>query len=426
MTKPQTRERLLRWVVVPALAAVLAGLAVLQYRWSGQLSEATRTQMQSNLHISLMAFRQDFSRELGAVALEIRSVVDGSSDIKPVELKEQFHHWQQTSTHPNLVSHIYLWQGGDGQQPLRFDPASDQFERVPWPAQFDPMQKRLAEILSAYHPAQGGQDAAIMRRGPRRRNEFGPARNFSGNQARVDQHHDAHGRGVAMHGRMAQALMPWAIDQSVPALAYPVRRHGTSNGLHVPAEVTWLIIQLDPGVLAKEIFPELAQKYFRGSSGMEYHVAVRGTESGRNVIYASDSGFGEDNNLPMDATLNLFGPPFGHGGPPDAGIEFFAAPMPSMPADHSLPPDERRMAALERMPRFEPFHYADSHGVWQIAVKHKSGSVEAAVSGLRRHNLMASFGVLGVLAVTMALILMASQRARRLARVQMDFVAGIS
>jgi signal transduction histidine kinase len=39
---------------------------------------------------------------------------------------------------------------------------------------------------------------------------------------------------------------------------------------------------------------------------------------------------------------------------------------------------------------------------------------------------MASFGVLGVLAVTMGLILMASQRARRLARLQMDFVAGIS
>ena len=78
------------------------------------------------------------------------------------------------------------------------------------------------------------------------------------------------------------------------------------------------------------------------------------------------------------------------------------------------------------MPRFEPFHYADSHGIWQITAKHKSGSVEAAVGALRRRNLMASFGVLGVLAVTMGLILMASQRARRLARLQMDFVAGIS
>jgi signal transduction histidine kinase len=52
--------------------------------------------------------------------------------------------------------------------------------------------------------------------------------------------------------------------------------------------------------------------------------------------------------------------------------------------------------------------------------------VEAAVGALRRRNLMASFGVLGVLAITMGLILVGSQRARRLAKLQMDFVAGIS
>jgi len=421
MTRPQTRERLLRWVVVPALAFVLTGLAVFQYRWSGQLSEATRTQMQSNLQRSLMGFRQDFTRELGAAALEIRSVVDGSSDIKPAELKEQFHHWQQTSGHPNLVSYIYLWQDSGNQQPLRFDPASDQFERVPWPAQFDQMQKRLVEITSAYRPPPGGPEGPMMRRGNRRRSEFGSPRNFGG-----DQRRDARGRGPGMRGRLADALIPWAIDQSVPALAYPVRRRGAPNGPRVSTEVTWLIIQLNPTVLAREIFPELAQKYFRGSSGMEYHVAVRGTESGQPVIYSSDSGFGEDTNLPVDGTLNLFGPPFGRGGPPDAGIEFFAAPLRSMPGDRTSQPDERHAAALERLPRFEPFHYADSRSVWQITAKHKSGSVEAAVSGLRRRNLMASFGVLGVLAVTMGLILMASQRARRLARVQMDFVAGIS
>ncbi len=83
MIKPQIKERLLRWVAVPALAAVLAGLAVLQYRWSGQVSEATLAQMQSNLHISLMGFRQDFARELGSVAVEIRTVVDGSNAIQP-------------------------------------------------------------------------------------------------------------------------------------------------------------------------------------------------------------------------------------------------------------------------------------------------------------------------------------------------------
>ena len=373
-----------------------------------------------------MSFRQDFSKELGAVALEIRSVVDGSRAVKPAVLKEQFHHWQQTSAHPNLVSHIYLWEDPAKQEPLRFDPKSDQFERVAWPAEFGPMQKRLQEIMAMYHPPAGEQEMPGMRRGggrEHRRDEFGGGRNFGGERDRGRE--PGRNRANAMHGRLVDALIPWAIDQSVPALAYPVRRNVPGK---TDVQITWLIIQLNPTVLSKEIFPELAQKFFSNSSGMEYHVAVRGAgQNGQKLLYSSDAGFAEDTSLPVDGTLNLIGPLYARGGgPPDAGPEFYGGPMRNMPGDRAGQPDERHVTALERTPRIEPFHYADNRGVWQIVAKHKSGSVEAAVSELRRRNLMASFGVLSVLALTMAMILMASQRARRLARLQMDFVAGIS
>ncbi len=421
MTRPQIRERLLRWVAVPALAAVLVGLAVLQYRWSGQVSDATRAQMLSNLHGSLMGFRQDFARELGAVAVEIRAIADSPAAMKPAELKEQFHHFQQTTAHPNLVSHIYLWQDPTHQQPLRFDPASDQFERTSWPAEFDPMQQRLLEITTAHHPPAGAPEASSMRRGGRRRSEFGASRNFGGNR------HTGPVSGAGMRGHMPDMMMPWAIDQSIPAIAYPIRRHTSSKGPASTADVTWLVIELNPNVLRKEIFPELAQKFFGGASGMDYYVAVRAdSNEGERVLYSSAAGFGEEKSLPVDATLNLIGPPFGRGGPPEAGMEFFSSPMRPTAGDHGQQSDEQHMAALERLPRFDPFHYAGNQGVWQLTAKHKSGSVEAAVGAMRRRNLMASFGVLGVLAITMGLILVASQRARRLARLQMDFVAGIS
>ncbi|HEV8493609.1 MAG TPA: histidine kinase dimerization/phospho-acceptor domain-containing protein, partial [Candidatus Angelobacter sp.] len=424
MTRPQTRERLLRWVAVPALAAVLVGLAVLQYRWSVQVSDATRAQMLGNLRVSLAGFRQDFARELGAVAVEVRSVVERSGSMKPADLNEQFHNLQQRTAHPNLVSHIYLWQDPAHQQPVRFDPAANQFERVAWPDEFNQMQQRLLEIGSARRPSPGGADGP----GPRRRGqrfEFAPRRNFG------DRRDNAGRRGNATRARGAEALIPWAIDQSIPALAYPIRRWRTSEAPGAqpagPPEITWLIIELNPSVLRKEIFPELAQKYFGGSSGMEYYVAVRAAgKDGEQVLYSSGAGFGEEQKLPVDATLNLVGPPFGQGGPRDAGLEFFSAPIRPAPGDHGPQADEQHLAGLDRAPRFEPFHYADSQGAWQVTAKHKSGSVEAAVGALRRRNLMTSFGVLGVLAITMGLILVGSQRARRLARLQMDFVAGIS
>jgi two-component system, OmpR family, sensor histidine kinase SenX3 len=414
MNRSQARERLLRWVAVPAMAAVLVGLAVLQYRWSGQVSAATRAHMLANLQVSLMSFRQDLSHELGAVAVEIRTVADSSSTVNPAELSEQFHRLQQTAAHPNLVSHIYLWADPTHQQPLRFDPASSKFERTAWPADFGPMQQRLLEITAAHHPQVGGPEDH-----PVRRSEFGPPRNFGGHRR------PAAGRGPNMRGRMQE--MPWAIDQSIPAIVSPLHRRSLLNEPVNTAEVTWLVIQLNPIVLQKEIFPELAQKSFGNSSAMDYYVAVRAVGGdGEHRVDSSASGSGEEKIVPVDAALNLFGPPFGRGGSANGGMEFFSAPPRPRPGEHTPQTDEQHMASLERLPRFDPFHYSQSQDMWQVTATHKSGSVEAAVGALRRRNLMASFGVLGVLAITMGLIVVASQRARRLARLQMDFVAGVS
>ncbi len=58
------KERLSSLAVVIALAAVLMVLAVLQYRWSGEVSEASTLRMEAALHSSLLGWRQDLYREL--------------------------------------------------------------------------------------------------------------------------------------------------------------------------------------------------------------------------------------------------------------------------------------------------------------------------------------------------------------------------
>jgi signal transduction histidine kinase len=276
------------------------------------------------------------------------------------------------------------------------------------------------EITTAHHPPAGKPEENENSR----RLGFGPPRKFDRRQQGSGGAAQRRRMPQMMNGRMAEMMMPWAIDQSIPAIAYPIR-HMSSDGPVNRADVTWLIIQLNPNVLKTEIFPELTQKLFGGPSGMDYYIAVKAVgNDGERVVYSSGTGQAEEKNRPPDAALNLIGPPFGHGGAADAGMEFFSATR--RPGDHAQQSDEQHMAALERLPRFDPFHYAQSQGTWQLTATHKSGSVEAAVSALRRRNLMASFGVLGVLAITMGLIVVASQRARRLARLQMDFVAGVS
>ncbi len=53
--------------LIVGLAVILAVLAVLQYEWSGQVSEAQRERMQATLETAMNQFREDLHRELARV-----------------------------------------------------------------------------------------------------------------------------------------------------------------------------------------------------------------------------------------------------------------------------------------------------------------------------------------------------------------------
>ena len=70
---------------------------------------------------------------------------------------------------------------------------------------------------------------------------------------------------------------------------------------------------------------------------------------------------------------------------------------------------------------------ADSSAAgWRLVVRHPGGSLAEAVTMTWTRDLMLGLGVLLVLAASMALVLVWTQRVRRLAKMQMDFVAGVS
>ena len=57
-------------ILVLVLIAILVTLAVLQYRWSGQVSQAERERMQTSLIASMGQFRQELDSELQQICLE--------------------------------------------------------------------------------------------------------------------------------------------------------------------------------------------------------------------------------------------------------------------------------------------------------------------------------------------------------------------
>ena len=388
-----SKEKILTWGLPIAMACVLIILAVMQYRWSREVSEAARNRMQANLQMSLMNLRQDFARELAAMCLDMQSDA-ASSSAEAKGLSEKLQRWQQTASHPGLVASVYLWDVSSHNSLLRLSPAGARFETNPWP-------KNLAELHRFLSSDFMREPAPRQRRiTPRPQGEDRPP----------------------SAGRV-EFPPPAAIDQSVPALIVPATRGPTphENGL----ASSWLIVELDSGVLRDRVFPDLVERYFGEPKSSDYEVAVVGGSLEQpQVLYSSLPGFGSDAAERGDGSLNLFGPPASrveH----QAGSDFFRF-MPAPGAGGPWSPSRNPFSDMFGAMRFDPLHSHPGARDWRVVVRSRKGSVEAAAEELRRRNLATSFGVLLILAATMGLILFTSQRARRLATLQMDFVAGVS
>ncbi|MGA2131328.1 MAG: HAMP domain-containing sensor histidine kinase [Bryobacteraceae bacterium] len=361
--------------LVGLLAAVLVLLAVLQYRWSLEISRAERTRIETGLNTSMAQFRQEFYRELTQLSTAFHS--DPTAD--PGDLLQvyaaRYEEWSRTSARPDLLANLYVWQEG---KLLRLVPADGSFASADWPASWGMLRSRVE--------SEAQQPATPPGAPP------GPMRGFA-----------------------------WNLEEGIPALLRPVfdfsgPRPGGAGFRGGPprALLGFVILELNRGAL-EHMFGELAQRYFSGPDGFIYHVAVVSRTDGQ-LIYNSEPQSEAGWLQAPDARAALLpGTPVetrGMEGPPPArtgaGRKGFG---------------RRTSGARQRGAAILP---SGSEEPWQLLARHKGGSLESVVTAERRRNLLLSFGVLLLLAASMALIVLSAQRARRLARLQLEFVAGVS
>jgi signal transduction histidine kinase len=411
-----------RWYALGlGLAGALLLLAILQYRSNRQLRDVLQKQMHSTLQGSLMNVRFGIEQEFWPMV----NTFSSPSQTDNFEMyARDFAHWRTTDVHPALVLDFYIAQRNVAQHAnsselrlFRLQLDSSKFEFALWPADFIPLREKLDQMSAAESP-----------------------------------------------------LPPWLVEEKVPALIHPVRSSGK------PQTQSFVIIQLNLNELAGHILPELAQRYLGSNGHLDYQVALINRNAGSSTVYSSDAGFGAGDYRTSDAQSNVFGPPVSGDGPPSTLFRFDARrserspnerppserphdfrdkrppaepgqresrpngpqtnrglPGESEPDSFSsagapiLRPGERETVRRDARPlRIEPIRYAPDDRGWTIIARHRKGSVEAAVAAAYHRNLAVSFGVLVLLAGTIAVIVMTTQRARRLARLQMDFVASVS
>src|SRR6202167_4161071 len=122
-------------VVIPS-AVIVAALAVLEYRWSTRISEATSVRLADSLQMSMINWQKDFFRyfsEIG-LALRIDPLEDAPGDLN--QYARRFAEWQAVAKYPRLVSGVYLLKSDSAA--LRLNLETRRFEPAQWPASFEP------------------------------------------------------------------------------------------------------------------------------------------------------------------------------------------------------------------------------------------------------------------------------------------------
>ena len=401
------------WLVV-ALMALLPLLAIFQYHWLGEVSRGERERMKNNLQMSAAQFGQDFDREIKKIFAHFQMAMPPLDETSDAEMSERYRRWQASTPHTRLISGIYQTQLDDQGEPQlkRFVFESKRFEPCEWPAKLS----KFRQALEQQRQTQASAEAI-----------FREVLNQSG---------ALHEKGL---GSAIFQIPVNPINEELPGVIIPIMAIPDANEkkpFTLPLPRAYRIVTLDLDYLKQDFLPELANQYFSNNGQSDYYVAVIDRQRPQQIIYQSDPGWPGNQLANGDVTESFFKARINE----DEKMFYTHGRTESSKDGKNRLENRRFSIGVFRKEIGAPLHddatksfelarsmiKMNNDGIWQLAVKHRAGSLEAAVAGARRRNLMISFGILLLLSLSVGLIVLSSRRAQKLATQQMEFVAGVS
>jgi signal transduction histidine kinase len=393
MPPPFSRESSLS-VLVAVVAIMVLALGGLQYRWLGQVSEAERDRMQRSIRTAAAQFRIGFDQEVSRAAQTLQVDAASIRDDEWAAYAERYDRWASQATDIRLVHDLLvvdeLPRGSRQLRIRRWNRATHTVESAAWPTELADLRDGIAASLGPV-PLRPGADL-------RRRRE-----------------------PVALPHTDTYTLLRPSTEFLVPD------RPGTAPRLSV---IGVTIIRLDPAFIATSLLPGLAAQHFHlGVDGADYRVAIVEAEPPHHVIWESAPGLAAAISRSPDVSQPLLGlrptlvvastgtGPSGEDrgpGAPGASPRTFLELIPGPPSTDGDAPSLRPDAGPGAESR------------WLLLATHQAGSLTAAVSAVRRRNLLLSSGILLLLTTAVGLIAVSARRAQTLARQQIEFVAAVS
>jgi signal transduction histidine kinase len=385
MKKVEPREWL-PWTAVLLLAALCSLLAILQYRWIGEIRDSERDRMRRQLQAELDQVSRSFDTTLASAAAALSPTaaqVAGSSPAAAYGVR--YLKWRDEN--PPLFSRIGIAtpDGSDVTLSL-LDLSTGKFSQAEWPTEWSGAHSRIESHIGREPAGGAGGDSAV----------------------------------------------------------FEVPRFGLNADGGV-REQDWLILQVDVSRVRAALLPELLNRSLAHSGKLDYDVEVVDRSTQALVFQTSGDardriGENADGSVGLFDTRQIASVNLGdiRGGRRMGGDHFGSGPGAGR---RGPPPNERRGPPHEGR-REPPPDFGDMGGRrvppplmaanaphdvrWMLLARHQAGSLEAAVAKIRLRNMAASGGLLLLIIATATMMVRSSRQAAKLARLQMNFVAGVS
>ena len=386
-------------LVVAFVTALLLGLGFLQYRWTGELSEAERGRLRAGLRMRAELLAQDLDREVTRAFFRLQLEPAALRDRDFTSYAERYDRWRTLAAEPGLVKEVYLAESGRAGDPLRllrYAPEQRTFTPVEWPANLAAARDRALGEASPERPPRG------FRPGP---------------------------LNLLDDGTPVFVAPAPAFDRG-PVAGRGPQGGGEPMGVFAFRLAGFTLIVLDQATLTEKLLPTLERRYFPVGEDPGFALRVTRQDRPGDVLYTSPGA--DTVRVQAEAAVGMLELRF------DEALEDDVRAMPPPWGGAERRPGGDRMGFGERRPPGErPLVGFGGRpprgrgregrtGLWMLEVAHRGGSVDELVAGARRRNLLVGFTVLLLLGTTTLLLALAARRAERLAARQMEFVAAVS
>jgi signal transduction histidine kinase len=378
-----------QFIVTAVMLLLLPLLAFLQYKWQGELSASNSEQQKVHMQSVAARFAQEFDQEITRTYAAFMPFQEMMREEKLNAYVSSYDRWSKSTSYPGLVKSVFLALTDDRKH-LRLhelDREARKFETRNWPPTMTSLRHQLEEMI----------------RNP-------------------------HALGPSAPGRTEPPSLWPQLDAEPPAMVMMLveRLPKVKNDFTFapPHLVGFAIVVLDLPYIQQEILPSLTKRHLLSDDISNYDITIVSDKDQKRIIYQSGlitgmaAGPSKSISSNADASAHLFSLR------PDELRFILRGRVQRADFKDTNRPGRRTGSAVLLGPR--GLWNGGQQGLWQIHIRHRAGSLQAFVDSVRRRNLLISFGILGLLGASVALLIVSARRARRLAEQQIDFVAGVS